>query len=246
MARTCVFCGATPLTKEHVLPRWLKDAFEPSMLPRVRYVTISQKGRRFREAPLLDQQVRVVCATCNNGWMNNLEEGVRRLLPAVIRGEVRVLSLDDQRALVTWWLKTMLMFQHTHPAEDQTAIPAEDYAAFHTDRAPSHLMTARLALMPYLADDSIPIVDTRYQGYGDELGRGWVGTLKIGCAVMQVLRLGPVEDGLRPAPFPNTAKARVVWPPVRPVGWPLRDTLAHPEMDDFARPLNLDWPKVLA
>ncbi|MFC4611482.1 hypothetical protein ACFO9E_27360 [Streptomyces maoxianensis] len=33
MAKVCVFCGGTPLTKEDVLPRWLKVALDPWHAP---------------------------------------------------------------------------------------------------------------------------------------------------------------------------------------------------------------------
>lgn len=213
------------------------------MLPRVRYLRVTKDGVKEHVAPALTEQVRVVCATCNNGWMNNLEEGVRSFLPALIRGGAVRLDNDDQHALAAWSLKTMLMYQHTHRPKDQTAIPAEDYATFFEERKPSKLMTAQIAFMNYPPDDSVPLVDTLYQGYGgsDSPGRGWIGTLKIGCMVMQILRLGPADDGMRVTPFPNRATTRSVWPPTRPVGWPLRFATPYEDMKALAHPATLDW-----
>ncbi|MGR6973203.1 hypothetical protein ACU639_27055 [Streptomyces cynarae] len=243
MARTCVFCGGTPLTKEHVLPKWLKDAFEPSMLPRVQYVRATNATSRVYVAPLLNEQVKVVCASCNNGWMNDLEEGVRPFLPALIRGGLAVLDPDEQHALTAWSLKTMLMYQHTHRREDQVAIPPEDFKTFYAERTANRLMTARVAFMLYPPDDSIPLVDTQYQGYGqaENSARAWIGTLKIGCLVIQILRLGPLDDDRRVLPFSNTASTRTIWPSTRRIGWPLRQPTPYEHMRGLAHPETLNW-----
>ncbi|MET7351556.1 hypothetical protein [Streptomyces mirabilis] len=243
MARTCVFCGDSPLTNEHVLPQWLKSAFEPSMLPRVRFVKVTDTGARDHIAPLLNDQVKVVCANCNSGWMNDLEEGVRAFLPALIRGGLAILDPEEQHALTAWSLKTMLMYQHTHRRADQVAIPPEDFKAFYEERTANRLMTARIAFMLYPPDDSIPLVDTLYQGHGetDDSERAWIGTLKIGCLVVQILRLGPLDDDRRVLPFPNTASTRTISPSTRRIGWPLRHPIPYEHMRRLAHPEILNW-----
>lgn len=81
---SCFFCGReVKLTREHVLPRWMRRPLEDeprwetslwfrSSLP----VEGSQPLRRRRT----DNVLRRVCANCNSGWMSQLEGGVRPLL----------------------------------------------------------------------------------------------------------------------------------------------------------------------
>lgn len=113
MAKVCVFCGGTPLTKEHVLPRWLKVALDPTV-GRHRYIRLSVDTVRRHDAPPLNDQVKVVCSNCNSGWMNQLEENVRGFLRDLIQGTPCVIDAEAQLALASWSLKTLLMFQYTH------------------------------------------------------------------------------------------------------------------------------------
>jgi hypothetical protein len=89
MARSCVFCGGTPLTREHVFPRWLarvlpaQDRWRGQDLAVVGGESITSSDlpvttRRMGE-PFPDSTVARVCARCNNGWMNDLEEASRSL-----------------------------------------------------------------------------------------------------------------------------------------------------------------------
>lgn len=108
MARTCVFCGGTPCTNEHVLPQWLRIAFpEPDQVDAL-HVRESATARSARRGVLLDATAKVVCASCNNGWMNGLEEGVRWFLPKMIKGRAVSLTKAKQAALATWSVKTTM------------------------------------------------------------------------------------------------------------------------------------------
>ncbi|MFE9098917.1 hypothetical protein [Streptomyces sp. NPDC007264] len=241
MAKVCVFCGGTPLTKEHVLPRWLKVALDPTV-QRHRYIRLSVDTVRRHDAPPLNDQVKVVCSNCNSGWMNQLEENVRSFLPDLIRGTPCVIDAEAQRALASWSLKTVLMFQHTHPPEVRGVIPAGDFTRFYEVCEPTQSMLGRLGFMNYPPDDSVPLVDTLCQGYGtvESGGVAWIGTLKIGCMVVQIIRAPDVADGYKLAPYEALPSLRQMWPPDDLIEWPLplaipqefMKALAHPEMLD--------------
>ncbi|MFD8472057.1 hypothetical protein ACFV2E_08370 [Streptomyces globisporus] len=241
MAKVCVFCGGTPLTKEHVLPRWLKVALDPSVR-RFRYIRLSDGGFQRHDAPPLNDQVKVVCSGCNSGWMNQLEEGVRHFLPALIQGKPCVLDARSQRALAAWTLKTLLMFQYTHRPEVRSVIPAGDFAVLHRRRQPTESMLGRLGFMNYPPDDSEPLVDTLCQGYGTtELGGvAWIGTLKIGCMVVQIIRAPDVADGYKLTPFEALPSLRPMWPPESPIKWPLAAAIPPELMTALALPESLD------
>ncbi|MFC4609715.1 hypothetical protein ACFO9E_18120 [Streptomyces maoxianensis] len=241
MAKVCVFCGGTPLTKEHVLPRWLKVALDPTV-DRVRYIRLSRDGVQHHDAPPLNDQVKVVCSECNSGWMNQLEENVRKVLPDLIRGKRCTLDTEAQRALASWSLKTMLMFQHTHRREVRAAIPSSDFSTFHQLRQPTRSMLGRLGFMNYPPDDSVPLVDTLCQGYRTaELGGvAWIGTLKIGCMLVQIIRAPDVADGYELTPYEALPSLRSMWPSDAPIEWPLPAAIPHELMMALAVPEGLD------
>ncbi|MGW3291491.1 hypothetical protein ACWDR3_43370 [Streptomyces sp. NPDC001002] len=241
MVKGCVFCGGTPLTKEHVLPRWLKVALDPTVR-RHRYIALSNGAVRQHDAPPLDSQVKIVCSGCNSGWMNQLEENVRHFLPDLIRGNPCALNAVEQRALAAWSLKTMLMFQHTHPAEVRGVIPTMDFATFYEVREPSRSMLGRLGFMNYPPDDSVPLVDTACQGYGtpEVGGIAWINTLKIGCMVVQIIRALDLAEDHQLAPFEVLPSLRPIWPPEELVEWPLSAAIPYELMPALGRPDDLN------
>jgi hypothetical protein len=114
----CVWCERdVSLTKEHVLPRWLKsqevisDGFE--MAPGASTETITPEGvnRTIRTGPCsnFDTVVKVVCERCNGGWMSRLEGRAMAPLKKIVRGEEGELSESDCVALATWTCKTGAM-----------------------------------------------------------------------------------------------------------------------------------------
>ncbi|MFE3861102.1 hypothetical protein ACFXPT_11795 [Streptomyces goshikiensis] len=226
-----------------MLPRWLRAALDPSMV-KARYIRLTSEAIHHHVAPILNEQVRVVCASCNNGWMNGLEEDVRDFLPALIRGEQAVLDDARQRHLASWALKTMLMYQHTHGAVAQSVIPAKDHAAFFAERQPSRFMLGRIAFMNYPPDDSVPLADTLAQGYGLEgaSGQAWISTLKIGCLVTQILRTTDFGEQWEIDPFDTFPGLRQVWPAAEQITWPLPAAIPHQLMPDLALPESLEVP----
>ncbi|MEU1366621.1 hypothetical protein ABZ454_10850 [Streptomyces sp. NPDC005803] len=241
MAKVCVFCGGTPLTKEHVLPRWLKVAMDPTVRT-VRYVRLSRDGVQRHDAPPLNDQVKVVCSDCNSGWMNQLEEDVRPFLPDLIRGLPCTLDSVRQRSLASWALKTILMFQYTHRSEVRAAIPSGDFSAFHENRRPTRSMLGRLGFVNYPPDDSVPLLDTLCQGYGTaEMGGvAWIGTLRIGCMLVQIIRAPDVRAEYRLTPYETLPSLRPMWEPDEPIEWPLPAAIPHELMTALALPEGLD------
>jgi hypothetical protein len=113
--RTCLFCTA-PLAgeraREHVFPRWLLDElgirgepisptqFRPSLevvSTRSHLLEKLQEGR--------------VCATCNNGWMSQLEAAAIPLLRPLMEGTglVTELALEQRTVVARWAVKTAYM-----------------------------------------------------------------------------------------------------------------------------------------
>ena len=122
MPRTCVFCGGSPVTKEHVWPDWLRRRTAVSEAVAHRQV-FEHHGQTVEERDWNDQPfkltVRAVCRNCNNGWMHQLEQDVEPLLGPMLEGRGKVLHQGGQRRLTTWALKTALMFDQASASEAQ-------------------------------------------------------------------------------------------------------------------------------
>lgn len=209
-------------------------------MERARYIRFTNSSVHAHHAPLMNEQVRVVCAPCNNGWMNDLEESVRDFLPSLIRGTETRLDQVRQARLVTWSLKTMLMYQHTHGRKAQLVIPTSDYVAFFADRRPTRVMLGRVAYMNYPADDSVPLADTLCQGYSSTTGAAWISTLKVGCLVTQIVRAADFDERWQIEPFETFPSLRQIWPAAEPIAWPLPLAIPYEHMADLALPDSLD------
>ncbi len=122
-ARTCIFCGGRPLTKEHVVGNWAGRFGDSDQLEIVHLADREGEPRpprnsRSWSARAYDRQARVVCETCNNGWMSDLEAAVSPLLDA---GELdgRPLSRIEQTLLAAWATKTTLTLNAAEPPESR-------------------------------------------------------------------------------------------------------------------------------
>ena len=131
--KLCPFCRE-PLTKsnatnEHVIPQWLLREFG------IADETISpvkwQRGKApsWRVHQWSRLVVGCVCASCNSGWLSNLENAVKPLIPSIASGERRVASLTDAESLVLarWAAKTTFLCQLT--AGLPSIIPVDAFCA---------------------------------------------------------------------------------------------------------------------
>lgn len=128
--RTCVFCGRSPVTREHVWPRWARVVWETEgQLPHFQQVVQEDRADLSRDwrQHACSTTVTVVCQACNNGWMADLEQRAKPMLEPMLQGRGRQLHAGGQRTLAAWALKTAMMIEHTHGAV-QHVIPREDYA----------------------------------------------------------------------------------------------------------------------
>jgi hypothetical protein len=222
MAKVCVFCSRPGISAEHVLPRWLKAAFDSGDLTRGPVVRMSEAGVHRHEQRLLDGRVKAVCAQCNNGWMSRLEEEVRDFLPEMIRGRVVWLDHGRLEALAAWSLKTVFMFREANRHPTREIIPVEDYTAFYRDRQPSRLMSARLAcIAPPVNGPVVFAVDFSCPTFGlPDGGFGYIATLRIGYFVVQICRAGPLAEENRVRRFAPTGHTVPLWPQAPASYWP--------------------------
>lgn len=164
--RRCIFCGGTPLTKEHVFPRWahrlitgadpkghavIPDSYAFSEIGPALWddqdggeveVIDNKPGRLAVNGPHL--QTKSVCASCNNGWMSDLEAEVMPLISRLMQGQQVKASKDEASTLVRWAQKTCATL-HQCGSADLSFIRSEALHALKAGESPPGQWHIRLA-----------------------------------------------------------------------------------------------------
>jgi hypothetical protein len=108
--RTCVFCGGTADSREHLLPVWLQGVL-PSDGLAVHYRQIGEVKKSWKKKKF-SEKAKVVCEICNTGWMSQLEREAKPILaPAITRSEACALDLREQWIAAQWAAKTCFVSQ---------------------------------------------------------------------------------------------------------------------------------------
>ncbi len=214
MARACVFCKGKPVSDEHVWPRWLRKTL-PSLGAPLKWEHGSRPaGEQHRtvanwDLSLLDVKVKRVCESCNTGWMSRLEATARPILEPMIRGQARLLTVDDQRILATWVTKTAMMAEFTEPKN--RVIPPEDHASFYRTQEPLERSFAWLA-----AYDGPGLLAHRHQG---RLNPTQVlTTFSLGAVIIQHYGWG--SDQIESAMIADFQGELHIWPAQDEKDWP--------------------------
>jgi hypothetical protein len=119
--RKCIFCDGVPVTREHVIAERLTKRMGRSQFAVIPGRTTQAEGTKARERVLLHAlTVKSVCATCNNGWMNDLEAWFERRLGFLIEpvwpklADEMISTVASQgRSLALWMLKSAAMFDQS-------------------------------------------------------------------------------------------------------------------------------------
>jgi hypothetical protein len=142
--RACIFCGTTPLTREHVFPNWMGTtlAKDPRKLPTP--YTFERWSIEGEERPTnrsaweskrpLDFVARCVCKTCNVGWMSDIEGAAKPIVIPLIQGKQVELDTTSQATLGTWACMKAILAGYTH--RPPLTIPQDWRSQLYENRAP--------------------------------------------------------------------------------------------------------------
>lgn len=121
------------MSKEHIFADWLQEIF-----PRAATDTHTQGVLRWtREAGETEPEIshrqghsgtrkaRVVCETCNNGWLSGVENRIKPILLPMIRAHRLTVTPRMQEALAFWAVKTALVAEKIAP--DRMVTPDSVY-----------------------------------------------------------------------------------------------------------------------
>jgi hypothetical protein len=126
MARSCIFCGAGPTTREHVWPDWLRRKL--GIEEAVRHTSLVERGGKVAEEWVFNDRpykltAKVVCAECNGGWMAQREEAAKSILDGMFDGRGRELHASGQGQLAGWALLKAIIFDQAAPADTRVLFP---------------------------------------------------------------------------------------------------------------------------
>lgn len=109
MSDPCAFCGSIePLTREHVFGQWVSKIGLDLSPVRHKAGPLNGLPRDMGEQPPYRQTVKKFCASCNNGWMSQLEGAAQRVLTPLVLGELGAIASEDQAVIAMWAQKTAL------------------------------------------------------------------------------------------------------------------------------------------
>lgn len=239
-AKTCFFCGREgPLTREHVLPDWLRS--------------IGFKGTGVRELiqdsdmPIIMQggpftkTLKIVCGDCNNVWMSAIEDAAKPVLlagfKASVTGEQVRLDKGAQLTLARWAFKTAAVMTRLSAPSART-FPMTHARSFHANnRIPDNIQIwlGAAAVTPTMQGDQV--AQFRYNptrtdvkaGDSTSTGRGYQVFIRLFNVVFYILGFdsmwqltGELSENLK-------SGLLAIWPPVHPkLWWPPAASL-----DDF-------------
>ncbi|MGY0800140.1 hypothetical protein ACW7G0_13950 [Lysobacter sp. A286] len=138
--KPCIFCGRYGnKSKEHFYPDWLSDFFATGGIHNTATL-MTQRGdapkelaaESRRQGHLITKKFRVVCVSCNNEWMSQIESAVKPILVAGINGTEFSLDREQQHNLATWVCLKAMVCEHSDPGLEST--PFVDRQVFYTER----------------------------------------------------------------------------------------------------------------
>lgn len=118
---SCVFCGSTDMTEEHLIASWAYRTFAKQRKPTggIR-LTLSDRQTRAYDGDA-DITAKVICRACNNDWVSRIDNAAAQVMRPLIRGQHEVtLDCKGQAAVAAWIYKSALMFDAAeHGAQGQ-------------------------------------------------------------------------------------------------------------------------------
>jgi hypothetical protein len=142
MPRACVFCGRTPVTREHLWPDWMRRAYgAEGAYPHDVSEEVDGASVNEREwnQPPFSLTVRAVCGSCNSGWMSTIETQAKPLLERLLQYQGRRLHRREQRILASWALLKAIVMDQTHADRQIVFDSHRQYLFEHHEPPPKRL-----------------------------------------------------------------------------------------------------------
>src|SRR5712692_317276 len=177
--RQCIFCREPANSREHLWPEWTLNILKPKGIR-------GQLGaNEIRTQSAL--KVRTVCATCNGGWMSNLETAIKPILEPLMRDKSTNLDASQQEAIAAWSLKTAMVLDSTTRSVRRLFYTQNEREELKTSRTIS--FSTMVWLGRYIGQRVIGAnsLDTSYKLPDSAVCQGRITTLHLGCLLTQVM-----------------------------------------------------------
>ncbi|WP_411350098.1 hypothetical protein [Paenibacillus sp. WLX2291] len=141
--RTCIFCDGKGLTKQHILPDWLKTILPREGQSHEQLITrteVDENPPRMTLTPIKknghtwSRKARNVCGNCNSGWMSLIETKAKLNLTALISGDKTLLDEEAQLNLANWVTLSTIMAEYTDL--QHKAISEDEQKEFYQHKKP--------------------------------------------------------------------------------------------------------------
>jgi len=136
----CIFCGGAPVTREHIIPKWVRSivGVPEGKLNRRTVAHHSVNGEDRESVRLMNVdsnpltiQVRLVCKSCNGGWM----EADRDAVGPLVAGQKVTLGASERKKVARWACKTMMTAELSDPYTEGV-IPQQNRSLLFDVREP--------------------------------------------------------------------------------------------------------------
>lgn len=242
MSESCAFCGsAGPLTREHVFGQWVSRIGLDLTLVRHHAGPLNALPRDMGEQAPFKQAVKSFCASCNNGWMSNLEGVAQRVLTPLILDEPGTIAQEDQAAIAMWAHKTALtamLLSSKKQRENGYGLPPSEYRALYERRELvqplnfSQFWVGRFGGTEGFSAVRITPLTVRIPGLPEPpLPQGYAMTIVLGALLLHGVRF--TTPGLQADKNTDTGMPQF-WPSETSVEWPAGQTCKESSLISIA------------
>jgi hypothetical protein len=194
--RSCIFCGGTAGSAEHVFPNWINQVFPVGKVgrPQAELGLLERGGPQTKKTwmatGVATQTVKEVCHECNTGWMARVEGVTKPLIQPMALGAHIMLDLEQQLIVATWAVKTSMTAELVH-GHDHNWPSHDRLLVMEQQRPPAHAYVAASAIETTIGP--CRFVAARGQLFEGEKVIGWhhIYTIQVGTLLLQVLRTDP-------------------------------------------------------
>lgn len=271
--KACVYCGSVgPLTEEHVYGDWILSG---GYLPRIANKhglslnTITPAGTPnishhvTKAGDPLGLKLKVVCSTCNNVWMSDLQTGAKKHLVHLFPGDKPwILGVPAKEAIASWATMVAMTseFQSRDPQTYVIAQQDRDHLRIHGK--PPHSWRAWMGTYSgsgrwngWWERHSAPIFMSHERLEAEEAAAGGVPqpntqstTFVVGRVYFHVMS-GRFHEDIAAWNWHNAQRARTlltqIWPaPPGITRWPLQ-TLTDRDADQFTEAFFNMYPDLV-
>ncbi len=262
--KLCIFCGEGKISDEHFYPQWMHP-----LLPKngKEYHFSTSYGGEYiagekiesdivdkeHQGPYHTYKLRIVCRSCNSGWMGKIEEKAIAPLTDLILGNSVTLNKEQVARVAAWLALRTIIGEYRYST---VSIPKEDYEYIKiTGLAPPHwhiwigshkverwkIACTTKQIAGCISTDFDKPGFTPPDDYNTCTTSFGYGELFAHVSVSAVKGLLDEHDSIihdMRSTFGRRLLARV-WPVEAPVIWPAVHSLTDAQMDTFRQSLAL-------